>query len=157
MRDASPGLKHWFSIPATAVSSHRDRRRRSCSRERVQQNCLLRNIRALNSVLPRRTRAIQSDPDVPSVERVHNQGTEQRRSTYIPAAPLLAPLFATPAMAQERRHEDGIRTRTYVANGRKIDSSVLKGRQHAALWICDLSIKSEFSLQEFKFNGACSF
>jgi hypothetical protein len=62
MRDASPGLKHWFSIPATAVSSPRDRRRRSCSRERVQQNCLFRNIRALNSVLPQKNRRNPSEP-----------------------------------------------------------------------------------------------
>jgi hypothetical protein len=49
------------------------------------------------------------------------------------AAPLLAPLLATPPMAQERRHKDGFRTQTYVANGRKIGSSVLKCRLHAAL------------------------
>ena len=61
---------------------------------------------------------------------------------------MIVPLLATPATAQERSHENGIRTQTYVTEGREIGSSALECRLHAAPQICDLSIKSEFNLQK---------
>jgi hypothetical protein len=58
--------------------------------------------------------------------------TRTMKITYILVALLLVPSLATPTTAQERSRKNGIRTQTYVTEGREIGSSALECHLHAA-------------------------